>query len=195
MASTSENALKSGNGFLVSIPTQQLDSHFFGKLLDVEAGFEVYAFGMRISELAEQAGIAPSTVRYYERIGLMPAPGRTASGYREYDADAAARLLFVTRAKRIGLTLEQIADLVAVWNGANCSATHDRMTTLIETKRADVVNRIRELEQFGNQLDEVRATLDEHPPPESCRPDLSCCVPETPDSSAIVVELLPTPRR
>ena len=57
---------------------------------------------MRISELAERVGVPTSTVRYYERVGLVASPARTASGYRDYDDDAASRLLFVTRAPTSG---------------------------------------------------------------------------------------------
>ena len=164
-------------------------------MLDLAVEFRVYAFVMRISELAEQAGIAPSTLRYYERIGLMPSPSRTPSGYRAYDTDAASRLLFITRAKRIGLTLEQISELVQVWQGVNCGATHERMIDLVDSKRAEVGDRIRELERFAEQLDEVRAALDEHPPLAACHPDLSCCVPDSTENAAIVVDLLPPARR
>ena len=65
---------------------------------------------MRISDLADRVGVPVSTVRYYERIGLLPDPVRTGSGYREYDEGAATRLLFVSRARRLGLGCEQIAD-------------------------------------------------------------------------------------
>ena len=90
---------------------------------------------MKISELAEQAGVPPSTVRYYERIGLMPSPPRTGSGYRDYDDEAAARLTFVARAKRIGLTLDQIAEVLPIWDGVNCAATHEEITRLVDAKR------------------------------------------------------------
>lgn len=123
---------------------------------------------MRISEVADRLGVAPSTVRYYERIGLVPNPPRTASGYRTYDDEAAARLLFVTRAKRIGLTLEQIAEVLAIWNGVNCAATHEEITRLIDTKRIEVVERMQELQRFAEQLDEVRVALEEAPPPAAC---------------------------
>jgi DNA-binding transcriptional MerR regulator len=69
---------------------------------------------VRISELADRIGVAPSTVRYYERIGLIPDPPRTPAGYRAYDDGDATRLLFVIRARRIGLTLEQIAEVLPV---------------------------------------------------------------------------------
>src|SRR5688572_16787533 len=68
--------------------------------LDVEPGYRVYREGVRISEFADQAGVPVSTVRYYERIGLLGAPTRTGSGYRDYDDESATRLLFVSRARR-----------------------------------------------------------------------------------------------
>ena len=149
---------------------------------------------VRISELAEAANVPTSTVRYYERIGLMPAPARTTSGYRLYDADATDRLVFITRAKRIGLTLEQIAELLPIWDGVNCAATHSEMTRLVELKRADVAERIAELERFAAQLDEVRAALDDGPPPNACLPDLACCMPET-DGARVAFIQQPTSLR
>ena len=150
---------------------------------------------MRISELAEHAGVAPSTVRYYERIGLVPSPPRTPSGYRTYDDEAAARLVFVTRAKRIGLTLEQIAEVLPIWDGVNCAATHEQITRLVDMKRAEVLERMRELQQFADQLDEVRAALEDTPPPAACLPDLSCCVPTAADTTMITITQRPTRRR
>ena len=138
---------------------------------------------MQISEVAEQLGVAPSTVRYYERIGLVPSPPRTPSGYRTYDDEAAARLLFITRAKRIGLTLEQIAEVLPIWDGVNCAATHEEIVRLIDTKRAEVLDRMQELQRFAEQLDEVRVALEDAPPPTACLPDLSCCVPEAGDAA------------
>jgi len=148
---------------------------------------------MRISELAQRAGVAPSTVRYYERIGLVPPPVRTASGYRTYDEDAAARLLFVTRAKRIGLTLEQIAALLPVWDGVNCAATHEKITEVVAKKSADVREHILELQRFASQLDEIADSLQATPPPSACLPDLSCCVPTVAD--APVTEMIGMPTR
>ena len=76
---------------------------------------------MRISELADKVGVPVSTVRYYERIGLLAEPARTGSGYREYDDDSATQLLFVTRARKLGLTCEQIVELLPIWGGTNCT--------------------------------------------------------------------------
>ena len=63
-----------------------------------------------IGELAERAGIAPSAIRYYESIGLMPEPYRV-SGQRRYGDDALARLRFIAAAQSAGLTLREVAEL------------------------------------------------------------------------------------
>ncbi len=132
---------------------------------------------MRISELADRVGVPTTTVRFYERIGLLESPPRTGSGYRDYDEDSATRLQFVHRARRIGLSCEQIAELLPVWGGANCSAAQDRVQRLLDEKQAEITRRIDELEEFARQLRAARATLVATPPPAACRTDLSCCVP------------------
>ena len=146
---------------------------------------------MRISELAERVGVATSTVRYYERIGLLGVPGRTPSGYRSYGDDDAARLLFIARARRMGLTCEQIIELVPIWDGTNCAAAHERVGELIAAKKSEIAERIAELERFGDQLDTVRAALEASSPPPACRTDLSCCVPDTDGDGPAPVELSP----
>jgi DNA-binding transcriptional MerR regulator len=162
--------------------------------LTLKSGSRFTLHPMRIAEVAEQLGVPPSTVRYYERIGLVPSPPRTPSGYRNYDDEAAARLLFVIRAKRIGLTLDQIAEVLPIWNGVNCAATHDEITRLIEVKKAEVHERMLELQRFAEQLDEVRVALAEAPPPAACLPDLSCCVPEAGDATVTPIAGIPTRR-
>lgn len=137
--------------------------------------------GLRISELAERAGVSTSTVRYYERIGLVPVPARTPSGYRAYDPQAEARLLFITRGKRMGLSLEEIAELMAIWDGTNCGATKERLVSLLDVKRGEIAAQIRELRSFERQLDEVQQSIAGTPTPDACGPDLECCAPELRD--------------
>lgn len=120
-------------------------------------------------------------MRYYERVGLIPDAERTAAGYRAYDAAAEARLLFISRGKRLGLTLGEIRDLMIVWDGTNCSATKVRMAELVAAKRADIVARIHELEQFAAQLDAVHTDLSSRSGPDICSADLQCCAPGIPD--------------
>ncbi len=76
--------------------------------------------GLRVSELARAAHVAPDTIRYYERAGLLPAPDRTPSGYRAYQPEAVERLRFIQGAQRLGLRLRDIADLLAVRDTGVC---------------------------------------------------------------------------
>src|SRR5262249_2002333 len=111
---------------------------------------------MRISELADRAGVPVSTVRYYERIGLLPTPERTDSGYRDYDEDSATRLLFVSRARGLGIACEEIAELLPTWRDSDCGSTRDRIVSLIDEKQAAIAARIEELTAFAAQLQNVR---------------------------------------
>ena len=113
---------------------------------------------MRISQLADQVGVPVSTVRYYERIGLLDEPARTGSGYREYDDDSATRLLFIARARKLGLGCDQIVELLPIWGGSNCASAHDEVVRLIDDKQAEIAARIEELTTFAAELDSVRAT-------------------------------------
>ena len=132
---------------------------------------------MRISELASRVGVPTTTVRFYERIGLLDAPARTDGGYRDYDEAAALRLLFIHQARGIGITCEQIADLLPVWDGVDCAGAQQRVAELIREKRAEIARRIAELKVFARQLDEASAALSSTPAPATCCTDLSCCVP------------------
>jgi DNA-binding transcriptional MerR regulator len=81
---------------------------------------------LTVSRLAEQVGISADTVRYYERIGLLPEPDRSPSGYRLYDDDAVERLRFVKRAQRLGLRLEEVGELMEIRERGLCPCGHTR---------------------------------------------------------------------
>jgi DNA-binding transcriptional MerR regulator len=142
------------------------------------SGFTVVrVMGARISELADAVGVAPSTVRYYERIGLVPEPDRTASGYRVYSAGAEARLRFIVRGKALGLTLAQVRELLGVWDGTNCAHTQEHLLRLLAEKQTEVAAHIEELRRFSLQLREVQDRLGSTPAPDTCSPELDCCAP------------------
>lgn len=75
---------------------------------------------LTISGLAREAGLRPDTVRYYERVGLMPTPARTSGEHRRYGEPALDRLRFIRGAQRLGLRLRDIADLLAVRDTGEC---------------------------------------------------------------------------
>jgi len=68
--------------------------------------------GITIGELGKRTGINIETVRYYEKIGLLPEPQRTASGYRQYGEDHVRRLRFIRRGRDLGFNIEAIRTLL-----------------------------------------------------------------------------------
>jgi len=113
---------------------------------------------MRTSELADQAGVNPETLRYYERRGLLHAPRRTAGGYRDYPAGAVELLRFIKRAQKLGFTLEDVEELLHLDDGgpAGCDAAR----TLAEARRADLDARISDLQRMRDSLGDLIATCD-----------------------------------
>lgn len=67
---------------------------------------------MRIGELAGKLEINPRTLRFYETVGLLPEPRRTPSGYRDYDSNAVERVRFIKSAQRLGLSLDDIKEIL-----------------------------------------------------------------------------------
>ncbi|HLD64891.1 MAG TPA: MerR family transcriptional regulator [Pseudomonas sp.] len=63
---------------------------------------------MLIAELERQSGLSRDTIRYYERIGLLPAAPRRSNGYRDYDAHALVVLNFIRAAQEVGFSLDQL---------------------------------------------------------------------------------------
>lgn len=68
---------------------------------------------MKIGELARRAGVNATTIRFYEMRGVLPAPERDPSGYRRYDESTLSTLRFVTQAREIGLSVDEIAGLLS----------------------------------------------------------------------------------
>lgn len=75
---------------------------------------------LTVGQLATQADVRPDTIRYYERIGLLPVPPRTSGDHRRYDDTTLDRLLFIRGAQRLGLQLTEISDLLAVRDTGDC---------------------------------------------------------------------------
>ena len=69
---------------------------------------------LTIGKLGQASGVNSETIRYYEREKLLPAPQRSASGYRQYADGDVARLNFILRAKTLGFSLQEIAELLAI---------------------------------------------------------------------------------
>jgi DNA-binding transcriptional MerR regulator len=121
---------------------------------------------LTVSSLAEQVGLTPDTVRYYERLGLLPPPERTAAGYRQYDEDTARRLRFIKGAQRVGLRLREIGDLLRAMDEGECPCPETEV--LLRRRMAEVDAEVARLLELRGEL----ARLVNLSPAESC-PDPS----------------------
>jgi len=119
---------------------------------------------MRVAELGAAVGLSPDTIRYYEKAGLLPPPERTQSGYRQYDATAVDRLLFIQGAQRLGLKLGDIRDLLAIRDTGVCPC---------EPAEQFLARRLAELDNEMARLAALRAEMVamlEAIPTEDCPP-------------------------
>ena len=109
--------------------------------------------------MAECAGVNRETLRYYERRGLLMPARRTAAGYRVYDEDSAARLLFIKRAQGFGFSLEEIRGLLGMKPEKPRSCK--RVMKMLDSKLEDLAAKMREMERFHQQLTGYRKQCDE----------------------------------
>ncbi|SFB56871.1 DNA-binding transcriptional regulator, MerR family [Amycolatopsis marina] len=122
-----------------------------------------------ISQLAERAGVKPTTLRFYEQAGLLPAR-RSESGYRLYDDEAVERLEFIASGKHLGLPLDEIRDLLTVWEDGLCTDVRSRLRPMLLARIADAQQRAAELEAFTDRLRDALAEVDGPPRPGRCDP-------------------------
>lgn len=102
---------------------------------------------LTIGRIAEQADVGIDTIRFYERRGLLPAPRRTASGYRLYTPDTVGRLNFIRRAKDLGFTLEEISSLLGLQDSRGSKAAVRALTR-------------RKLEQINSKMQDLARIRD-----------------------------------
>ncbi len=116
---------------------------------------------MRIGELAGQLGINSTTIRYYEEIGLIPPAPRSSSGYREYTATDADRLTFIKTAQRLGMSLEEVAEILSLRERGQkpCAYVRD----VLNEQMRSIDQRIAELRALRRELRELRAAADAIP--------------------------------
>jgi MerR family mercuric resistance operon transcriptional regulator len=106
--------------------------------------------GFPIGETARRSGCHIETVRYYERIGLMPKPPRSAGGHRLYGGDAVRRLAFIRRARELGFAIEDIRALLGLVDrqAANCG----EVKRIAERQHAAIQARIGDLRRLERDL-------------------------------------------
>jgi DNA-binding transcriptional MerR regulator len=119
---------------------------------------------LTVSALATQAGLSADTVRYYERVGLLPPPDRSAAGYRLYDQDALGRLRLIKGAQRAGLRLREIGELLQVADRGQCPCGHTE--TLLRERLVEVRAELERLRSLEAELTSLLERQPDSPCPE-----------------------------
>lgn len=106
---------------------------------------------MTIGVLAQTAGVNLETIRFYQRKGLVPKPTRVEGGIRRYGANELARVRFIKSAQRLGFSLDEVAELLRLDDGAHCQDARE----LARKKLGDVRERLADLVRIESVLDQL----------------------------------------
>ena len=105
---------------------------------------------MKISTVAANSGCNLETIRYYERIGLMPPPERTPKGYREYSEADVERLRFISRGRGLGFNLQEIRSLLRLAQDPDISCSE--VDQLARKHLDDILVRLKDLQRMAREL-------------------------------------------
>jgi DNA-binding transcriptional MerR regulator len=113
---------------------------------------------MRIGELARELNVTPHTVRFYEKAGWLPSPGRAENGYREYDRADLDHLRLLVDLRRMDLPLDTAARLASWCHSGHCEQTSATLPSQLAERRAEIAERIAGLQALDARL----ASLERH---------------------------------
>lgn len=121
---------------------------------------------MRIGEVAAEAAVNIQTLRYYERVGLLPTPARQSSGYRAYSANAVRQVRFIKRAQELGFSLAEIGELLSLREQSQkaCHRVEARASTTLDR----INDKIRDLESIRTALAQYVDSCRKGPPRGEC---------------------------
>ncbi|HEX6331879.1 MAG TPA: heavy metal-responsive transcriptional regulator [Actinomycetota bacterium] len=108
---------------------------------------------MRIGELARVSGVPAKTIRFYESVGVLPAPRRLENSYRDYDGSAVGRLEFIRAAQAIGLSLGEVRGVLDFRDGGSVPCAH--VSELIDRRSHEVSAQIAALERVRADLERL----------------------------------------
>jgi putative AdoMet-dependent methyltransferase len=115
---------------------------------------------MRIGTLAKRLGITSHAIRFYERRGLLPAPGRSTNRYREYDEADAERLRLLIGLRQLDIPLDQAAELASMCAAGQCDKVSDELRALLGEKRQALARRVAELRYLDRRMAHLAGRLE-----------------------------------
>ena len=114
---------------------------------------------LTVGQLARATGVPAKTIRYYEQVGVLPAPKRSGAGYRHYSRHDVHRLLFIRRARALGLSLANLKALTAELDSGECVTMRPRLHALVTEQLRAVQQQITEFQLLERQLAQVLQRL------------------------------------
>ena len=121
---------------------------------------------LTVGQLARKAHIHIETVRYYEKLGLMPVPKKNASGYRQYSEQDVSRLVFIKHAQDLGFSLKEIRELLSLRVSPTMSCSD--VKRVAETKIQEIAEKITRLQQMQQALVKLTGECDRQGPTGEC---------------------------
>lgn len=121
---------------------------------------------MRIGTLARKTGFSQETIRYYEKIGLIPQPGRNQANYRDYGDAFLDRLRFIANCRSLDMTLDEVRHLLELRD--NPEARCGEANALLGEHLEHVRHRVEELNQLARQLEVIQGQCDVDQPARDC---------------------------
>jgi DNA-binding transcriptional MerR regulator len=114
---------------------------------------------LRVGQIAKASGVAAKTIRYYEQVGVLPPADRTEAGYRQYGDQAVQQLMFIRRARALGLSLHDLRTLTAALNGGPRARIRPRLLAVVRAHLGAVQHQLAELVLLQRQLEHVLRRL------------------------------------
>jgi Cu(I)-responsive transcriptional regulator len=139
---------------------------------------------MNIGEAADAAGVSAKMIRHYEQIGLMPSAARTEAGYRQYSARDVSILRFIRQSRRLGFSMDQIAELLGLWS--NQRRASRQVKALAQGHLEALEQKMRELAEMQQALHKlVSSCHGDEDPHCAILDELAVTSPEAPKPGAV----------
>ena len=114
---------------------------------------------MKVSDLAQRAGVTSSAIRFYETQGILPEPSRAENGYRQYDDIDLCRVRVLVALRGLGLDLPESGRLAAMCAADNCKGMADQLTGRLADRRREVAAARVELDYLDAELAALERAL------------------------------------